>query len=103
MLCNQRTEPDYFSSGPVGETGLGQKAEARSRSVHICNLPPATQEGLLQQVLEKHTRVKRVEVFQDRNEAVVEFETTAVSHMRLLSWSPTTDYHTGGWKAVTSE
>lgn len=63
----------------MGETGFGQKAEARSRSVRIRNLPPATQEGLLQQVLEKHAQVKRVEVFQDNNEAVVEFETTAVS------------------------
>lgn len=85
MLCSQQTEPDYFSSGPVGETGFGQKAEARNRSVRIRNLPPATQEGLLQQVLEKYAQVKRVEVFQDRNEAVVEFETAAVSYTQFLS------------------
>ena len=52
--------------------------EAQSRSVRIRNLPPGTQEGLLQQVLEKVVRVKRVEVFLDKNEAVAEMENTAV-------------------------
>lgn len=47
--------------------------------MRVRNLPPATQEGLLQQVLEKHALVKRVEVFQDQNEAVVELENAAVS------------------------
>ena len=42
------------------------------------NLPPNTQEGLLQQALEKHAQVKRVEVFQDINEADVELENAAV-------------------------
>lgn len=42
-------------------------------------LPPATQEGLLQQTLEKLAPVKRVEVFEDKHEAVVEFQSAAVS------------------------
>jgi squamous cell carcinoma antigen recognized by T-cells 3 len=60
-------------------SGLGRQAEARNRSVRIRNLPPGTQEGLLQQVLEKYSSVKRVEVFMDQNEAVVELQSPAVS------------------------
>lgn len=37
------------------------------------------QEGLLQQAIEKIARVARVEVFQDKREAVVELENAAVS------------------------
>lgn len=61
------------------ESGLGRQAETRSRSVRVKGLPPATQEGLLQQQLEKLALVKRVEVFLDINEAVVELENAAVS------------------------
>lgn len=53
-------------------------AEARSRSIRITNLPPATQEGLLQQMLEKIVPVSRVEVFIDKQEAIVELKTPAV-------------------------
>ena len=53
-------------------------AEARSRSIRITNLPPATQEGLLQQILEKIVPVSRVEVFIDKQEAVVELKTPVV-------------------------
>lgn len=69
-------------------TDLVQQAETRSRSVRIRNLPPATQEGILQQVLERHVLVKRVEVFQDKNEAVVELETTAEAGKLLLRTEP---------------
>lgn len=60
------------------DTGLGRIAEARSRSVRVRNLPPGTQEGLLQQALEKIAQVKRVEVFVEQREAVVELENAAV-------------------------
>jgi len=66
------------------EIGLSRVAEARNRSVRIKNLPPATQEGLLQQVLEKIAPVKRVEVFLDKQEAVVELENPAVSALFVL-------------------
>lgn len=62
-------------------TGMSRLAEARSRSVRIRNLPPATQEGLLQQAMEKIAPVRRVEVFVDKQEAVVELENAAVCHM----------------------
>ncbi|KAL0576045.1 Splicing factor [Marasmius crinis-equi] len=60
-------------------TGLGRKAELKSRSVRITNLPPATQEGLLQQAIEKIAVVKRLEVFAEKGEALVEFDNAAVS------------------------
>ncbi|KIM89071.1 hypothetical protein PILCRDRAFT_812968 [Piloderma croceum F 1598] len=72
----------------TNETGLGRQAETRSRSIRIRNLPPATQEGLLQQALEKHALVKRVEVIQDSNEAVVELENPAEAGKLLLRTEP---------------
>jgi RNA recognition motif-containing protein len=66
------------------EAGLGQQAVTRNRSLRIRNLPPATHEGLLQQALEKLAVVKRVEIFQDKNEAVVELETAAEAGKLLL-------------------
>lgn len=53
-------------------------AEARNRSVRVKNLPPAIQEGLLQQAFEKIIPIKRLEVFLDKQEAVVELENPAV-------------------------
>ncbi|KAJ7164661.1 hypothetical protein C8R43DRAFT_236103 [Mycena crocata] len=66
------------------ESGLGQKADVRSRSVRVRNLPVGTQEGLLQQVIEKIAKVKRVEVFVDLKEAVVELENAAEAGKLLL-------------------
>lgn len=42
-------------------------------------MPPGAQEGLLQQVLEKIVPVKRVEVFLDKQEALVELPSAVVS------------------------
>jgi squamous cell carcinoma antigen recognized by T-cells 3 len=72
---SQKKEPD---------SGMGKKADARSRSLRILELPTTTHdvstlEGLLEQAFEKHATVKRVEVFAEKNEAVLEFETAAVS------------------------
>ena len=60
------------------ETGLGRLEDILSRSVRIKNLPPGTQEGLLQQVLEQHAIVKRVEIFEEINIATVELENISV-------------------------
>lgn len=59
-------------------TGLGRLEDTLSRSVRIKNLHPGTQEGLLQQVLEQHAKVRRVEVFEEVNEATVELESISV-------------------------
>ncbi|KDR82688.1 hypothetical protein GALMADRAFT_57506 [Galerina marginata CBS 339.88] len=70
------------------EIGISRVAEARNRSVRVKNLPPATQEGLLQQVLEKIAPVKRVEVFLDKQEAIVELENPADAGRLLLRTEP---------------
>ncbi|KAF8908958.1 hypothetical protein CPB84DRAFT_1766490 [Gymnopilus junonius] len=70
------------------ELGLSRVAEVRSRSIRIKNLPPSTQEGLLQQVLEKFAPVKRVEVFLDKREAIVELENPAEAGKLLLRTDP---------------
>ena len=57
---------------------LGEAEETRNRSIYVKNLPPSTQEGLLQQAFEKLVPVKRVEVFLDRNEAIIELQSPAV-------------------------
>jgi squamous cell carcinoma antigen recognized by T-cells 3 len=46
--------------------------------LRIRDLPPGTQEGLLQQTLEKFALVKRVEIFSEKNEALIELENAAV-------------------------
>lgn len=66
------------------ESGLGQRAETRNRSVRIRNLPSDTQEGLLQQALEKYATVSRTEFFADINEAVVELANAAVRFLLEL-------------------
>ncbi|KAI0081583.1 hypothetical protein K474DRAFT_1703756 [Panus rudis PR-1116 ss-1] len=66
----------------------GRKPEIKNRSVRIKNLPPGTQEGLLQQALEKRGAVKRVEVFADKNEAVAELENPAEAGKLLLHPDP---------------
>ncbi|KLO06957.1 hypothetical protein SCHPADRAFT_670625 [Schizopora paradoxa] len=65
-------------------------ADIKSRSLRIRNLPEGTQEGLLQQALEKTARVKRVEVFQDISEAVVELESVAEAGRLILAQEPIT-------------
>ncbi|KAF8208710.1 hypothetical protein K438DRAFT_1812755 [Mycena galopus ATCC 62051] len=70
------------------ESGLGKKADVRSRSVRVRNLPVGTQEGLLQQAMEKIAKVKRVEVFVDLNEAVMELENAAEASKLLLRTEP---------------
>lgn len=60
------------------ESGLGRLEDILSRSVRIKNLPPGTQEGLLQQVLEQYADLKRVEVYEEIHEATVELENISV-------------------------
>ncbi|KAF9468618.1 hypothetical protein BDZ94DRAFT_1279703 [Collybia nuda] len=72
----------------VPDTGLSRLADVRNRSVRIRNLPVAAQEGLLQQTLEKIALVKRVEVFVEICEAVVELESAAEVGKLLLRTEP---------------
>ncbi|KIL67874.1 hypothetical protein M378DRAFT_159079 [Amanita muscaria Koide BX008] len=74
--------------GETPDSGLGRTADTRSRSIRVRNLPPDTQEGLLQQTLEKIASVKRVEVFMDKREAVVELTSAAEAGRLLLNATP---------------
>ncbi|CCM02468.1 uncharacterized protein FIBRA_04567 [Fibroporia radiculosa] len=64
------------------------RVDVRNRSLRIRNLPANTQEGLLQQVLEKLAPVARVEVFTDKGEADVEFENATDAGKLLLRSEP---------------
>ncbi|TFK73607.1 hypothetical protein BDN72DRAFT_761449 [Pluteus cervinus] len=85
-LSDSRVKAKNRNAAP--ETGLGRQAEIRSRSIRIRNVPSGTQEGLLQQFFEKITRVKRLELFADLGEAVVELETSADAGKLLLRTEP---------------
>jgi len=66
-------------------SGLGLKGDIISRSVRLKGLPKGLEEGILQQIVEKVvTGVKKVEIFRDICEAVVEFETIAGAGKMLL-------------------
>ena len=66
------------------DTGLGRNAEVRSRSVRVKNIPAGAQEAVLQQAFEKVAAVRRVELFADKGEAVVELESAAVRKSRFI-------------------
>ncbi|KIM54604.1 hypothetical protein SCLCIDRAFT_136495 [Scleroderma citrinum Foug A] len=85
-LADTRVRPKNREE--ISDTGLGRRAETRSRSVRIRNLPPDTQEGLLQQVLERHAVVKRVEVLMAEREAIVELENAAEAGKLMLRAEP---------------
>ena len=64
-----RTISSYVERNQAqADTGLGRQDEIRSRSFMVKNLPPDADDGRLQQELEKVMKVKRVEVFKDKNE-----------------------------------
>ena len=50
----------------------GSHQDVVTRSLRVKNIPEDTQEALLQQVFEKPVPVKRVEIFVDLGEAVVD-------------------------------
>ncbi|KAG5726870.1 hypothetical protein E4T56_gene1120 [Termitomyces sp. T112] len=72
----------------VADSGLSRMADTRNRSIRVRNLPANTQDGLLQQAFEKLAAVKRVEVFIDQNEAVVELDNAAEAGKLLLRTNP---------------
>jgi len=82
------SDPRVRARHRTDNTGMSRLGEARSRSVRIRNLPLATQEGLLQQAMEKIAPVRRVEVFVDKQEAVVELENAAEAGKLLLRSEP---------------
>ncbi|KAL5519977.1 hypothetical protein ACEPAG_1637 [Sanghuangporus baumii] len=69
-------------------SGLGRRDDVFSRSVRIKRLPLSAQEGLLQQTIEKVVPVKRLEIFQDVQEATAELESAADAGKLLLMKNP---------------
>lgn len=59
-----------------------------TRSIRLKNLPEKTQEGLLQQALEKITNVKVLQVFEDLHEATAELDSAADVGSLLLRTEP---------------
>lgn len=78
-------KPETRPPGPVGARAA---AEKRARQVQLYDLPEGTQEGLLQQELEKIMPVKRLEIFASSKEAVVELESQNDAGLLLMRTEP---------------
>ncbi|KAF8916956.1 hypothetical protein CPB85DRAFT_230169 [Mucidula mucida] len=89
-LAVTMSDPRAKRARNAPDTGFGERADTRNRSVRIKNLPPNTesQEGLLQQALEKIAKVKRVEIIGDTCEALVEMINAAEAGKLLLNTEP---------------
>lgn len=86
------------------DSGFGEQDDLKNRSVRVKNLPPdsETQEGLLQQVLEKFADIKRVEI--TGNQASVELANPVVSHSPLLPDAlPYSSCSTGSWQVIAND
>ncbi|CAK9779644.1 hypothetical protein CC85DRAFT_289288 [Cutaneotrichosporon oleaginosum] len=70
------------SRGKISSTQ--QAAERRERTVYLFDIPSGSQEGLLQQELEKHYPVRRVEMFANKGQARVELESAKDAGALLL-------------------
>lgn len=65
-------------------TNTQQATERRERTVYVFDIPPGSQEGLLQQALEKHYPVRRVELFAHKGQARVELKSAKDAGALLL-------------------
>ncbi|RXK40070.1 hypothetical protein M231_02710 [Tremella mesenterica] len=80
-------DPNHVTKRPT--TSAPREAiERRARTVRLFNLPSDTQEGLLQQALEKIVSVKRLELFSKVHQAVVELESQVDAGLLLLQSEP---------------
>ncbi|TCD69018.1 Splicing factor [Steccherinum ochraceum] len=87
-LKNRRIAVTLADTRNKAKNPASRQVEARNKSVRVKNLPPNTQEGLLQQALEKIAPVQRVEVFAEKREAVAELENAAEVGKLLLHTEP---------------
>ncbi|WVR06547.1 hypothetical protein IAU60_003578 [Kwoniella sp. DSM 27419] len=92
LLNVAKVDKNHAKRGPVDDR--------RSRLVQLSNLPEGTQEGLLQQALEKIVPVKRLELFTKTNEAVAELESQVDVGKLLLGAEP---FEFDGQRIVFSE
>nr|ODN95071.1 hypothetical protein L204_04418 [Cryptococcus depauperatus CBS 7855] len=81
------SDPNHVNKKPQ-ERDPDKAAEKRLRSVRLSNLPENSQEGLLQQQLEKIVPVRRLELFAKTHEAVAELGSQADVGKLLLQPEP---------------
>ena len=67
-------------------SGARAASDKRERTIRLHNLPEGTQEGLLQQALEKIVPVTRIEVFARTNEAIAELHNQSVRIFPFHPW-----------------
>ncbi|TYJ56665.1 hypothetical protein B9479_002595 [Cryptococcus floricola] len=77
------SDPNHANKKPKDRDD-DKAAEKRLRSVRLHHLPENTQEGLLQQALEKIVPVKRLELFAKNGEALAELDSPADAGLLLL-------------------
>ncbi|WWC88440.1 uncharacterized protein L201_003351 [Kwoniella dendrophila CBS 6074] len=87
FLKVQLSDPN-FANKKAKDRNSDQAAERKERLVTLSNLPEKTQEGLLQQALEKVVSVRRLELFSKTQEAVAELETSQDVGKLLLGAEP---------------
>ncbi|KAJ9113953.1 hypothetical protein QFC19_000149 [Naganishia cerealis] len=90
-LSEQKSRRDRRAGEPSSKAvaaAVNRSSDILDRSIRLYGLPPKTQEGLLQQALEKIVPVKKVEVFQDVGQASVELANAADVGALLLKNEP---------------
>ena len=86
------SDPNHKTKKADTATVAGARAAAdkRERTIRLHGLPEGTQEGLLQQALEKIAPVQRVEVFAKSHEAIAELASQAVRLSAATMLTPRT-------------
>ncbi|WVF68817.1 hypothetical protein IAT40_003590 [Kwoniella sp. CBS 6097] len=87
LLKVEISDPNHAKTKPA-EKKPEEAADRRARLVRLANLPENTQEGLLQQALEKIVPVKRLELFTKTREAVAELTSQADAGKLVLRTEP---------------
>ncbi|OCF40172.1 hypothetical protein I317_05996 [Kwoniella heveanensis CBS 569] len=87
LLKVEISDPNHANKKP-SDRRPEEAADRRARSVRLANLPDNTQEGLLQQALEKVVPVKRLELFAKSREAVAELTSQADAGKLILRTEP---------------
>ncbi|WOO76790.1 putative RNA-binding protein [Vanrija pseudolonga] len=85
--ANKKKAPRPAGSAPDA-SGAREASERRSRQVRLYGLPEGSEEGLLQQALEKIVPVKRLEIFRSSHEALVELQSQSDAGLLLMRTEP---------------
>ncbi|KAL1413103.1 Splicing factor [Vanrija albida] len=85
--ANKKKAPRPTGSAP-NPSGAREASERRARQVRLYGLPEGSEEGLLQQELEKIVPVKRLEIFRSSHEALVELQSQSDAGLLLIRSEP---------------